>query len=78
MKTSESIDEYVTRVKSVANEMKRNKETLDDVWVMEKILRSLTHKFNYVVAAIVESKDLLEMSFDKLMGSLQAYEHKIK
>lgn len=78
MKISESISEYVTRVKSMANKMKRNKETLDDVQVTEKILRSLTHKFNYVVAAIVESNDLSKMSFDELMGSLQAQEHKMK
>ncbi|PHT36714.1 hypothetical protein CQW23_24414 [Capsicum baccatum] len=78
MKTSESVDEYVTRVKWVTNEMKRNKESLEDVRVMEKILRSLTRKFNYVVAAIEESKDLSEISFDELVGSLQAHELKMK
>ncbi|KAK5846498.1 hypothetical protein PVK06_002788 [Gossypium arboreum] len=49
MKPSENVDDYVIRVKAVVNEMKRNGETLDDVRVMEKILRSLTRKFDYVV-----------------------------
>ena len=45
MKNSENIEENVTRLKTVTNEMKRNGESLDDVRVMEKLLRSLTRKF---------------------------------
>nr|XP_017250820.1 PREDICTED: uncharacterized protein LOC108221452 [Daucus carota subsp. sativus] len=41
MKSSENIGEFVMRLKTVTNEMKRNGESLDDVRVMEKLLRSL-------------------------------------
>ncbi|XP_017635944.1 uncharacterized protein LOC108478010 [Gossypium arboreum] len=78
MKPSESVDDYVIRVKAVVNEMKRNGETHDDVGVMGKILRSLIRKFDYVVVAIEESKDLSQISFNELVGSLEAYEHKMK
>ena len=54
MKASENIGAYVTRLKTVTNEMKRNEESLDDVRVMEKLLRSLERKFYYVVTSIEE------------------------
>nr|GEV56264.1 hypothetical protein [Tanacetum cinerariifolium] len=49
---------------------------LDEV-IVAKVLRSLVPKFDHVVAAIKESKDLSTFSFDELMGSLQAHEVRI-
>ncbi|XP_074364358.1 uncharacterized protein LOC141705209 [Apium graveolens] len=77
MKASENIGEYVTRLKIVTNEMKRNGESLDDVRVMEKIIRSLMRKFDYVVTSIEESKDFSTISIDELVGSLQAHEQRM-
>ncbi|XP_074356486.1 uncharacterized protein LOC141696211 [Apium graveolens] len=77
MKASENIGKYATRLKTVTNEMKRNGESLDDVRVMEKLLRSLTRKFDYVVTSIEESEDLSTISIDELVGSLQAHEQRM-
>ncbi|XP_074369123.1 uncharacterized protein LOC141709797 [Apium graveolens] len=77
MKTSENIGEFVTRLKAVKNEMKRNGESLDDVGVMEKLLRSLTRNFDYVVSSIEESKDLFIISIDELVDSLQAHKQRM-
>ncbi|CAL5363087.1 unnamed protein product [Camellia sinensis] len=52
-------------------------EKISDETVVAKVLRSLTPKFDHVVAAIEESKDLSVFSFDELMGSLQAHETRI-
>ncbi|XP_074362613.1 uncharacterized protein LOC141702933 [Apium graveolens] len=77
MKNSENIGEFVTHLKAVTNEMKRNGESLGDVRVMEKLLRSLTIKFDYVVTSIEESKDLSTISIDELVGSLQVHEQRM-
>ncbi|XP_074327754.1 uncharacterized protein LOC141665667 [Apium graveolens] len=77
IKNSENIGKFVTRLKAVTNEMKRNGESLDDVRVMEKLLRSLTRKFDYVVTSIEESKDLSTISIDELVGSLQGHEQRM-
>ncbi|GMI75781.1 hypothetical protein HRI_001247400 [Hibiscus trionum] len=52
-------------------------ENIEDQTIVEKILRSLTPKFDHVVAAIEKSKDLETFTFDELMGSLQSHEAKL-
>jgi len=42
---------------AVANNMKVNGENKSDIEVVEKILRSNTPKFNYVVCSIEEAQD---------------------
>ena len=44
------------------------------MFVVEKILRSLANKFEHVMVAIEESKDLETLSIEELMGSFQVHE----
>jgi predicted nucleotide-binding protein (sugar kinase/HSP70/actin superfamily) len=57
--------------------MRRNRETLIDVQIIEKILRSLNPIFYYLVIDIEESKEVDKLIVDELMDSLQAREQKI-
>ncbi|KAA0045239.1 putative gag-pol polyprotein, identical [Cucumis melo var. makuwa] len=52
-------------------------ETIKDQTIVEKVLRSLTPKFDHVVVAIEESKNLSTFTFIELMGSLEAHESRI-
>ncbi|KHN19839.1 hypothetical protein glysoja_043768, partial [Glycine soja] len=46
--------------------------------LVEKVLRTLSSRFDYVVAAIEESKDFIEMKLDELQCSLEVHEQRIK
>lgn len=77
MKESKLIQDYFIRVFVVVNQMKRLDETMQDVCVIEKILCFLNKRFDHVVVAIEESKNLETMTVDELNGSLRAYKERM-
>ncbi|KAL5761600.1 hypothetical protein ACOSP7_017864 [Xanthoceras sorbifolium] len=48
MKLGESVSEYFSRTMAIANKMRIHREKLVDVTIVEKILRSMMAKFNYI------------------------------
>ncbi|XP_074373429.1 uncharacterized protein LOC141713753 [Apium graveolens] len=77
MTNSGNIGEFNTHLRTVINGIKIKGESLDDVRVIEKLLYSLTRKFDYVVTSTEESKDLSTISIDELVGSLKAHEQRM-
>nr|DAD19628.1 TPA_asm: hypothetical protein HUJ06_021091 [Nelumbo nucifera] len=76
MKSGECVIEYFGRVMSGSNKMRFHGEQMCDVTIVEKILRSLTDKFNYIVCSIEESKDTDTLTIDELQSSLIVHEQK--
>ena len=58
MKEGEFISNYFSRVLTVTNQLKRKGEKVDDVKIMEKILRSIDSNFDHIAAIIEETEDL--------------------
>ncbi|CAJ2658384.1 unnamed protein product [Trifolium pratense] len=78
MEESESVTEFIARTLKIANNMTAHGERMEQVTVVEKILRSMTEKFNYVVCSITESNDVTTMSIDELQSSLLVHEKLMK
>lgn len=74
MKKDERVANYISRVVTVTNEMKINGETVTEQMIVEKVLRSLTPKFDIIMVAIQQSKDTSTMKIDELQGTLEVHE----
>jgi len=64
MEENEKIADFFARVKVVINQMATQGEILIDGKICEKITRSLLEKYDYIVCAIEESKEVSEMSLE--------------
>ena len=62
---------------TIANKMRIHGEQMGDIVVIEKILRSMTPKYDYVVCSIEESNDLDTLSIDELQSSLLVHEQRM-
>jgi hypothetical protein len=78
MTESENIDQFMTRVMGIVNQIRLTSEDIPDQIIVEKVLKILPNKYEMVVAAILESKDLSNFSIDELMGSLLTHETRIR
>lgn len=78
MSATEKVEDYFKRVLAITNQMRSNGEVMSDSKVVEKILRTLSEKFMYVVVSIEESKDIESISLDELQSSLAVHEQKFR
>ncbi|XP_024993929.1 uncharacterized protein LOC112527480 [Cynara cardunculus var. scolymus] len=78
MKEFEIVEDFYNRTILVLNQLHFNGEIIVDRRVVEKILRSLTKKFEYVLVVIEESKYISVMSLERLLGILQSHELRMK
>lgn len=77
MKEGETVDEYFARTLIIANKMKVHGERMEQVVIIEKILRSMTSRFDYVVCSVEESNNLDTLTIDELQSSLLVHEQRM-
>ena len=77
MKEKENMQECLSRISSTVQQMRTLGEEIKESQVVSKVLRSLTKKYDHVVVAIEESKDMETYTFDELKGSLHSHEERI-
>ena len=77
MKSSETISEFFDRVTAIRNNMKALDENIEDKTIVQKILRSMTPKFEHVVCMLEDRANTEDMSIDELHGSLLVHEKRM-
>ena len=70
MQKGGTVNDYIGKGMSLASKMRIHGDSITDVVVVEKILRSLTPKFAYIICSIEEANNVEEMQIDeKLLAS---------
>ncbi|XP_050136198.1 uncharacterized protein LOC126611933 [Malus sylvestris] len=77
MKAGKSINDYFGQTLVIANKIRIHRKHMEDAVIIEKILRSIVPKYDYVVCFIEESNDLDALSIDELQSSLLVHEQQI-
>jgi hypothetical protein len=77
MKEDETIGKYFLRLEEVIHAMKGLGEKIEEVNLVQKILRSLPDRFNPKVSAIEDINDLKDLPINQILGTLSTYEMRI-
>ncbi|KAL6321815.1 hypothetical protein AAG906_035512 [Vitis piasezkii] len=75
MKEGESVNEYFARTLTIANKMKANGDDKGDVAVVEKILRSMTQRYDTLTIDELQSSLLVH---EQCMSSHEEEEYALK
>lgn len=78
MKEGKKVNDYLARALAIVNRMKMHGERIEEQVVVEKILRSMRKKFNYVVRSIEEANNVETLTIDELQGSLLVHEQNME
>jgi hypothetical protein len=78
MKEEEGVNEYFARTLTIANKIKIHGEKMDQLVIIEKILRFMTSKFDYVVCLVEKSNNLDTLTIDELQSNLLVYVQRMK
>ncbi|OIS96846.1 hypothetical protein A4A49_60737, partial [Nicotiana attenuata] len=77
MKPTESVKEFIARITEKVNGLRTNGEVLEEVKIVEKMLQSLSLKFNNKKVILEATKDLTTLRLDNLEGKLVTYERSL-
>ena len=74
MEEDESFNKFYVKLKNIVNSVFNLGETILELKVVKKVLKSLPERFHAKITAIEESKDIDQIPLKELVGNLQTYE----
>ena len=74
MEKVELFDEFYAKLKDIVNSVFNLGETIPELKIVRKVLKSLPERFHAKISAIEELKDIDKIPLTELVGNLQTYE----
>ncbi|XP_074337184.1 uncharacterized protein LOC141674364 [Apium graveolens] len=78
MKENEQLDEFYLKLNSLVTNIRALGETVEEAYVVKKLLRAVPSKFLQIASAIEQFGNLEAMSVEEVIGSLTAHEERLK
>jgi len=74
MEDEHKIVEYISKLINIVNQMKACGEAVTDQQIVEKIMKTLSSRFDFIVVVTQESKDVKNLKIEELESSLETHE----
>lgn len=78
MSESETVDDFSAKIGNIVSNIRALGETMDEAYIVKKILRAASSKFVQLASTIEQFGDLDAMTFEEVVGRLKAHEVRIK
>lgn len=78
MKETEDLDDFYMKLNGLVAKIRALGETIDENYVVKKLLRAVPPKFLQIASTIEQFSDLEAMSVEEAIGSLKAHEERLK
>lgn len=78
MKENESIDDFGMKLHGLVTNIKALGETMNEAYVVKKLLRAVPRKFLQITSTLEQFGDLETMTVEEAIGSLRAHEERVK
>ncbi|KAI3522492.1 hypothetical protein L1887_00319 [Cichorium endivia] len=78
MKETEGVDEFAVKVSNIVSTMRTLGDTVDEAYVVKKLLRAVPSKFLQIASTLEQFGDLDKMTVEEVIGRLKAHEERMK
>ncbi|GKA84219.1 zinc finger, CCHC-type containing protein [Tanacetum coccineum] len=78
MKETEGVDEFAVKVSNIVSTMRALGDTVEESYVVKKLLRAVPSKFLQIASTLEQFGDLDTMTVEEVIGRLKAHEERMK
>ncbi|XP_059284754.1 uncharacterized protein LOC132038045 [Lycium ferocissimum] len=76
MKETEKVKDYIDRIMKIVNHVRLLEETLEEKRIVEKVMVTISEKFEAKISSIEDAWDMSQLTLNELSNALQAMERR--